>query len=54
LQGIAIAAVIRRWLGKETASPAVALGPDGGVRLLSDIPPAMHQTLDRHRYLPVG
>ena len=54
LQGIAIAAVIRRWLGKETASPAIALGPDGGVRLLADISPGMHATLERHRYQPVG
>lgn len=49
-QGIAIAAVIRRWLGKETASPAIALGPDGGVRLLADISPGMQATLERHRF----
>lgn len=49
IQGVALAAVTRRWLGKETASPAIALGPDGGVRLLADISPGMKATLDRMR-----
>lgn len=53
-QGIALAAVIRRWLGKETASPAIALGPEGGVRLLADISPGMQMTLERHRFRFVG
>lgn len=53
-QGVAIAAVTRRWLGKDTASPAIALGPDGGVRLLADISPGMKATLDRARGGKVG
>lgn len=49
VQGVAIAGVTRRYLGKETASPTVALGPDGDVRLLADLSPAMRATLDRMR-----
>lgn len=50
VQEIAIAAVTKRFLGKETASPVVAVGPDGGVRLLADIGPGMKATLDRMRW----
>lgn len=49
IQSVALAMVTRRWLGKETAAAAVAVGPDGGVKLLSDIPPGMRDTLDRMR-----
>lgn len=50
IQEIARAATIRRFLGKETATTGViALGPDGGVKLLSDISPSMRATLDRIR-----
>lgn len=54
VQSIAIAAVTRRYLGKETAAPAIAIGPDGGVRLLGDISTGMKATLDRMRYDPVA
>lgn len=49
IQSVALAMVTRRYMGKETAAAAVAVGPDGGVRLLSDIPPGMRDTLDRLR-----
>ena len=47
IQSIAIAAVTRRFLGKESSAPMVAMGPDGGIKLLADISPAMRGTLDR-------
>jgi hypothetical protein len=49
IQSVALAAVTRRYMGKETSSVAIALGPEGSVRLLADIPPSMRATLDRLR-----
>jgi len=53
-QEIAIAAVTRRFLGKETAATAIGLGPDGGVRLLADLPRDMATRLASHRFLPAA
>lgn len=53
-QEIAIAAVTRRYLGKQTAATAIGLGPEGGIRLLADLPPDMMNRLAAHRFLPVG
>lgn len=50
IQAVAIAAVTKRYVGKETASPLVAVGPDGGVRIMSDISPGMRDTLTRMRW----
>jgi hypothetical protein len=49
IQSVAISAVTRRFLGKETATPVVALGPDGGVQLLADLSPSARATLARYR-----
>lgn len=54
IQEVAISAVTRRYLSKETASPAVQLGPDGGVTLLRDISPSDRAILDSYRMVPVG
>lgn len=53
-QAVAIAAVTRRFLGKETSATAISLGPDGAVRLLGDISPSMKATLDRARVMLAG
>jgi len=53
-QEIAIAAVTRRFLGKETAATAIGLGPDGGIRLLADLPRDMAARLASHRFLSVA
>ena len=50
IQEVAIAAVTKRFLSKETAAPMVALGPDGGVTVLGDISPANRATLNRYRW----
>lgn len=49
IQGIAIAAVTRKYLGKETATPAVQLGPEGGLTILRDISPSDRAILDAYR-----
>lgn len=49
IQSVALAMATRRYMGKETAAAAIGLGPDGGVKLLGDISPAMRNTLDRMR-----
>jgi hypothetical protein len=49
IQSVAISAVTRRYLGKETSATAISLGPDGGVQLLADLSPSMRATLDRMR-----
>jgi len=54
MQEIAIAAVTRRFLGKETAATAIGLGPEGGVRLLAGLPSDMAQRLEAHRFMPVA
>lgn len=54
MQEIAIAAVTRRYLGKETAATAIGLGPEGGVRLLADLPRDMAERLKAHRFEPVA
>lgn len=51
IQGIAASAVIRRFAGKETATLAIALGPEAGIRLLRDITPAQQAKLDWYRQL---
>ncbi len=51
IQGVAISGVIRRWIGKTTASPAVAVGPEGGVTLLRDLGPDAVNTLNFYRHL---
>jgi len=54
-QEVAIAAVTRRFLGKETATTgAISLGPEGAVRLLASLSPDMAKTVEAHRFVPVG
>jgi hypothetical protein len=50
IAGIAASAVTRRFLGKETATTAIALGPEGGVRILRDISPSEREKLDWYRW----
>lgn len=54
VQEIALAAVTRRFLGKETAATAIGLGPEGGVRLLAGLPADMAKRLDAHRFIAVA
>jgi hypothetical protein len=55
IQEIARSASIRRFLGKETATTGIiALGPEGGVKLLADLSPSMRATLDRMRIPPAA
>lgn len=54
IQAVALAAVTKRFLGKETAATAIQLGPDGGIRLLADVSPAMRETLTRMRLMAVA
>jgi len=54
VQEIALAAVTRRFIGKQTSSNAIAVGPEGVVRLLADIPPDMANRLAAHRFLSVA
>lgn len=49
-----IAAVTRRYIAKESATAAVAIGPDGAVRLLSDLPPGLRMQVDAHRFVSIG
>lgn len=53
IQGIGADAVIRKWIGKETAAPAVAVGPSGAVTILRGMSPEAQQTLDWYRADPV-
>lgn len=53
-QEIAIAGVTRRFLGKETAATAIGLGPEGGIRLLADLPRDMALRLEAHRFVPAA
>lgn len=53
IQGVAISAVIRRYIGKATSAPAVAIGPEGGVTLLRDVSPDSQRVLDYYRVIPV-
>jgi hypothetical protein len=53
-QEIGIAASTRRFLGKSTAATAIGLGPEGGVRLLADLPADMARRLAAHRFDPVA
>ncbi len=53
IQAIAIGATIRKFMGKESAAPAVAIGPTGAVTILRDIGPADMLTLERYRVRPV-
>jgi hypothetical protein len=50
IQEVAIAAVTKRFLGKETAAAIVSLGPEGGVTILSDLSPANRATLLRYAW----
>lgn len=49
---IGTSAVIRKFMGKETASPAIAVGPSGAVTLLRDLSPADMGRLDWYRQIP--
>jgi hypothetical protein len=50
IQAVALAAVTRRYMGKDTATTGViSVGPEGGVKLLGDISPSMRDTLNRLR-----
>lgn len=49
IQAVAISAVTRRFIGKESAATIVSVGPDGGVQLLADLSPGMRATLARYR-----
>jgi hypothetical protein len=54
IRGVAIEGVTRKYLGKETASPAIAIGPDGGVRLLAALSPDARAIIEWYRNIPVG
>lgn len=54
IAGIAASAVTRRFLGKESAATLISLGPEGGIRLLNDISPAMQAKLDWYRWQAVA
>lgn len=53
IRGVAIEAVTRRYIGKETAAPAISIGPAGGVRLLASLSPDARATLDSYRVQPL-
>jgi hypothetical protein len=53
IRGVAIEAVTRRYIGKETAAPAIAVGPAGGVRLLASLSPDARAIVESYRVRPV-
>jgi hypothetical protein len=50
IQEVAIAAVTKRFIGKETAAPIVTIGPDGGTTILADLSPGNRATLARYAW----
>lgn len=54
MQEIGIAASTRRFLGKQTSATGISLGPEGGIRLLADLPADMARRLDAHRFAAVA
>jgi hypothetical protein len=53
IRGVAIEAATRRYIGKETAAPAIAVGPAGGVRLLASLSPDARAIVESYRVRPV-
>jgi hypothetical protein len=53
IRGVAIEAVTRKYIGKETAAPAIAVGPSGGVRLLASLSPDARAIVESYRVRPV-
>jgi hypothetical protein len=53
IQGVAIRAAIRRYIGKGGGGTAVAIGPEGTEFLLPDMSGSDRRTLDFYRSIPV-
>lgn len=49
IQGVAQNAVLKRYIGKETAAPAVSIGPSGAITLLRGFSPDDMRVLMRYR-----
>jgi hypothetical protein len=49
VQGVAQNAVLKRYIGKETAAPAIAIGPSGAVTLLRGYSPEDMRVLVSYR-----
>ena len=54
IQGVAIRASVRRYIGKGGGGTAVAIGPEGTEILLPDLSGVDRRTLEFYRHQPVG